>query len=53
MNNDPRRAQLNICQHEGGTGCPETSGGVHYFAHVDPQYDGQICIDCGEREAQS
>lgn len=38
------------CNFSGGTGCPETDGGPHYFAHIDPQYDGRICIDCGERE---
>lgn len=24
----------------------------HYFAHIDPNYDGRICIDCGEPEVE-
>ena len=35
---------------ESGTGCPETEGGPHYFAFIDPSQDGRICIDCGEPE---
>ena len=34
---------------ESGTGCPETDGGTHYFAFIDPR-QGRICIDCGADE---
>lgn len=36
-----------------GTGCPETDGGPHYFAHLDPNYDGRMCIDCGTPEFEN
>ena len=35
---------------ESGSGCPETNGGRHYFAFIDPQFDGRICIDCAHPE---
>lgn len=35
---------------ESGSGCPEADGGPHYFAFIDPNSDGRICIDCGEPE---
>lgn len=35
---------------ESDTGCPETDGGPHYFAFIDPSVDGRVCIDCGEPE---
>ena len=38
---------------ESGTGCPETNGGPHYFAHIAPPYDKRICIDCGEPEPEA
>ena len=41
------------CSMTGGSGCPDDETGRHYYAHIDPQYDGRICIDCGEREEKS
>lgn len=38
------------CNHEGGTGCPETEGGPHYFAYIAFDRNNRICIDCGEDE---
>lgn len=35
---------------ESGSGCPETNGGAHYFAFLDPNLDYRICIDCGAPE---
>lgn len=35
---------------ESGRGCPETDGGPHYFAFIDPSRDNRVCIDCGEDE---
>ena len=35
------------CSMTGGSGCPDDETGRHYYAHIDPQYDGRICIDCG------
>jgi hypothetical protein len=35
---------------EGGLGCPENEGGPHYFAFIDPNAKGRICIDCGMPE---
>lgn len=35
---------------ESGSGCPETDGGPHYFAFIDPSRDGRVCIDCGAPE---
>lgn len=35
---------------EGGKGCPETDGGAHYFAFIDPSVDYRICIDCAAPE---
>jgi hypothetical protein len=35
---------------ESGSGCPETDGGPHYFAFIDSNNDGRICIDCGAPE---
>lgn len=46
----PHPLRVNLCQHEGGTGCPNDDSGRHYFAHIDPHRDGRICIDCGEPE---
>jgi hypothetical protein len=36
---------------ESGSGCPETDGGAHYFAFLDPNVDERICIDCGAPES--
>ena len=33
-----------------GSGCPETKGGAHYYAFIDPAVDYRMCIDCGEQE---
>ncbi len=38
---------------ESGSGCPETNGGPHYFAFIDPSIDGRSCIDCGEPEGDA
>lgn len=35
---------------EGGLGCSENEGGPHYFAFIDPNANGRICIDCGMPE---
>lgn len=33
-----------------GSGCPDDPNGKHYFAFIDPDSDGRICIDCGAAE---
>ena len=33
-----------------GSGCPETAGGPHYYAFIDPTVDYRMCIDCGDQE---
>lgn len=40
-------------QRTSGFGCPETDGGPHYFAFIDPSSEVRICIDCGEQEPVS
>lgn len=40
------------CSHEGGSGCPADENGRHYYAHIDPNWPGRICIDCGSPEAE-
>jgi hypothetical protein len=35
---------------ESGSGCPDTDGGAHYFAFLDPSAEGLQCIDCGAPE---
>lgn len=42
--------QVIACTFSGGSGCPGAEGGSHYYAHIDPNYDGRLCIDCGEEE---
>jgi hypothetical protein len=36
-----------------GSGCPADDNGNHYFAFIDPERDGRICIDCGAPEDES
>ena len=45
--------KVHVCQHEGGSGCPDADGGPHYYAHIDPEQVGRICIDCGAPEARN
>jgi hypothetical protein len=49
MNSDRTIPQFHATR-ESGSGCPETSGGAHYFAFIDPSLDSRLCIDCGEPE---
>jgi hypothetical protein len=39
-----------ICRKAGGTGCPETNGGAHYFIYMEPDYEKRHCMDCGAPE---
>jgi hypothetical protein len=50
MSNDRTIAEFHATR-ESGKGCPETDGGPHYFAFIDPSFDGRVCIDCGAPEA--
>lgn len=34
-----------------GTGCPDDPNGKHYYAFLDANADGRICIDCGAPES--
>lgn len=43
---DSRTIEQFHADRESGHGCPETDGGPHYFAFVDPSVDGRVCIDC-------
>lgn len=35
---------------DGPNDCPDDANGRHYFIHLDPNYNGRMCMDCGQPE---
>jgi hypothetical protein len=37
-------------RHSGGSGCPETNGGPHFYVWLYPYGKTRTCLDCGAKE---